>query len=38
MSYLEIADALGIKVGNIGTLLRRAESALCKEMDHVARN
>ena len=33
MSYLEIAEALDIKVGNIGTLLRRAESALCKEMD-----
>jgi RNA polymerase sigma factor (sigma-70 family) len=38
MTYLEISEALGIKVGNIGTLLRRAESALCKEMDHVARN
>ena len=33
MSYLEIADALGVKVGNVGTLLRRAESALRKEMD-----
>jgi RNA polymerase sigma-70 factor (ECF subfamily) len=33
MSYLEIAEALDVKVGNIGTLLRRAESALCKEMD-----
>jgi RNA polymerase sigma factor (sigma-70 family) len=33
MSYVEIADALGIKVGNVGTLLRRAESALAKEMD-----
>ncbi len=38
MSYLEMADALGIKVGNIGTLLRRAEFALCKEMDRAARN
>jgi RNA polymerase sigma-70 factor (ECF subfamily) len=33
MSYVEIADALGIKVGNVGTLLRRAESALAKEID-----
>ncbi|HTP22773.1 MAG TPA: sigma-70 family RNA polymerase sigma factor [Solirubrobacteraceae bacterium] len=33
MSYLEIADALGVKVGQVGTLLRRAESALRKEMD-----
>ena len=33
MSYTEIADALGVKVGNVGTLLRRAESALAKEMD-----
>jgi RNA polymerase sigma-70 factor (ECF subfamily) len=33
MSYAEIAEALGVKVGNVGTLLRRAESALRKEMD-----
>jgi RNA polymerase sigma-70 factor (ECF subfamily) len=33
MSYIEIADALGVKVGNVGTVLRRAESALRKEMD-----
>lgn len=33
MSYLEIADALGVKAGHVGTLLRRAESALRKEMD-----
>ena len=33
MSYLEIAQALGVKVGNVGTLLRRAECALRKEMD-----
>jgi RNA polymerase sigma factor (sigma-70 family) len=34
MSYLEIAEALGVKVGNVGTLIRRAESALRKEMEH----
>lgn len=33
MSYLEIADALGVKAGHVGTLLRRAESAMRKEMD-----
>jgi RNA polymerase sigma factor (sigma-70 family) len=33
MSYVEIADALGVRIGHVGTLLRRAESALRKEMD-----
>lgn len=33
MSYVEIANALGVKVGNVGTLLRRAECALRKEID-----
>lgn len=33
MSYLEIAEALGVKVGQVGTLLRRAEAALRKEME-----
>lgn len=33
MSYAEIAEALGVKVGHVGTLLRRAESGLRKEMD-----
>jgi RNA polymerase sigma-70 factor (ECF subfamily) len=33
MSYVEIAASLGVKVGHVGTLLRRAESALAKEMD-----
>jgi RNA polymerase sigma factor (sigma-70 family) len=37
MSYLEIAAALGVKVGHVGTLLRRAESALRKEMDRETR-
>jgi RNA polymerase sigma-70 factor (ECF subfamily) len=35
MSYVEIADALGVKAGHVGTLLRRAESALRKEMDRA---
>jgi len=38
MSYAEMATALGVKVGQIGTLIRRAESALCKELDSVARH
>jgi RNA polymerase sigma-70 factor (ECF subfamily) len=38
MSYAEIADALGIKVGHVGTVLRRAESALRKEMDRETRS
>jgi RNA polymerase sigma-70 factor (ECF subfamily) len=38
MSYLEIADALGVKVGHVGTVLRRAESALRKEMDRETRS
>jgi RNA polymerase sigma-70 factor (ECF subfamily) len=33
MSYVEIAEALGVKVGNVGTLLRRAECRLREEMD-----
>ena len=33
MSYVEIAEALGVQVGHVGTLLRRAEAALRKEMD-----
>ncbi len=38
MSYLEIADALGVKASHVGTLLRRAESALRKEMDSETRS
>jgi RNA polymerase sigma factor (sigma-70 family) len=33
MSYVEIADALGVKVGHVGTMLRRAEDGMRKEMD-----
>jgi RNA polymerase sigma-70 factor (ECF subfamily) len=38
LSYVEIAEALGINVGQVGTLLRRAESALSKEMKRAARD
>lgn len=38
MSYVELAGALGVKVGQVGTMLRRAEAALSKEMDHDPRH
>ena len=38
MSYVEISEALGVKAGHVGTLLRRAESALRKEMDRETRS
>jgi RNA polymerase sigma-70 factor (ECF subfamily) len=34
LSYAEVAAALGVKTNAVGTLLRRAESALRKEMSH----
>jgi len=35
LSYAEVATALGIKAGNVGTLLRRAEEALRKEVNRA---
>jgi RNA polymerase sigma-70 factor (ECF subfamily) len=35
LSYAEVATALGIKVGNVGTLLRRAEEAMRKEVNRA---
>jgi RNA polymerase sigma-70 factor (ECF subfamily) len=32
LSYAEVASALGVGVGQVGTLLRRAETALRKEV------
>ena len=32
LSYAEVAQALAMKVGNVGTMLRRAEEALRKEV------
>ncbi len=37
MSYVEIAEVLGVKVGQVGTVLRRAEATLRKEMNGVSR-
>jgi RNA polymerase sigma-70 factor (ECF subfamily) len=36
LSYAEVAAALRLKVGNIGTMLRRAESALRKEVEDAS--
>ena len=32
LSYADVADALGVRVGGVGTMLRRAEAALRKEL------
>lgn len=32
LSYAEVAGAMGVKVGHVGTMLRRAEAALRKEV------
>jgi RNA polymerase sigma factor (sigma-70 family) len=37
LSYAEVADAMGVKVGHVGTMLRRAEAALRKELDRATR-
>lgn len=34
LSYAEVAQALGVGIGQVGTLLRRAEAALRKEVIH----
>jgi len=38
LSYSEVARALGVGVGQVGTLLRRAEAALRKEVTHGTSN
>lgn len=37
LSYSEVAAAMGVKVGHVGTMLRRAEAALRKEVDRAPR-
>jgi RNA polymerase sigma factor (sigma-70 family) len=32
LSYAEVAEAMGVKAGHVGTMLRRAEAALRKEV------
>ena len=38
LSYAEVAQALGVGIGQIGTLLRRAEATLRKEVSHGTSN
>ena len=38
LSYAEVAEAMNVKVGQVGTMLRRAESALRKELSDATRN
>jgi RNA polymerase sigma-70 factor (ECF subfamily) len=35
LSYAEVADAMGVKASQVGTMLRRAESALRKEVQRA---
>lgn len=35
LSYAEVASALGVNIGQIGTLLRRAEAALRREVENA---
>jgi RNA polymerase sigma factor (sigma-70 family) len=37
LSYTEVAETMGVRVGHVGTMLRRAEEALRKEMDRASR-
>lgn len=37
LSYAEVAQAMGVGVGNVGTMLRRAEAALRREIEHETR-
>ena len=38
LSYAEIAEAMDVRVGQIGTMLRRAEARLRKEVDSETRS
>jgi len=38
LSYAEVAEALGVGIGQVGTLLRRAETALRKEVTRGTSN
>jgi DNA-directed RNA polymerase specialized sigma24 family protein len=35
LSYAEVASAMDVKQGDVGTMLRRAESALRKEVERA---
>jgi len=38
LSYAEVAEAMNVKVGHVGTMLRRAEAALRKELQNESRH
>ena len=38
LSYVEIAEAMEVHIGQIGTMLRRAEARFRKEVDHATRS
>jgi RNA polymerase sigma factor (sigma-70 family) len=38
LSYAEIAEAMQVRVGQVGTMLRRAETRFRKEVDHATRS
>jgi RNA polymerase sigma-70 factor (ECF subfamily) len=38
LSYAEVAQSLGVGIGQVGTLLRRAEVALRKEVTRGSSN
>jgi RNA polymerase sigma-70 factor (ECF subfamily) len=38
LSYAEIAEAMEVRVGQIGTMLRRAELKFRKEVDRATRS
>ena len=37
LSYAEVAEAMGVRVGQVGTMLRRAEAKLRKEIERATR-
>jgi DNA-directed RNA polymerase specialized sigma24 family protein len=38
LSYAEVADAMRVGIGQVGTMLRRAEGSLRKEIERAARS
>jgi RNA polymerase sigma-70 factor (ECF subfamily) len=38
LSYAEVSEAMGVRIGQVGTMLRRAEAALRKEIDRATRS
>ena len=38
LSYAEVSEAMGVGVGQVGTMLRRAETALRKEIERAPRS